>query len=113
MSSSRRTIGPDRKSSRNSDVSWRSSEIGSHLETGSYNRKQHTGSNNRKEQTGRNNSAKQKPSLMRAASDFLSKAKDSVTRLAKVSVNKVWSVVTWRGQGGTDSSPPVVTLHTY
>ena len=71
-----------------------------------------TGSENRKGQTGNNNSANEKPSslmrLNRAASEFLSKAKDSVTR--------VWSAVTWRGQSGTktkDTSSPVVTLQTY
>ena len=75
------------------------------------------GSDNRKSQTENNN---EKPSslmrLNRAASEFLSKAKDSVARLAKDSVTKVWSAVTWRGQGGTkpkDTFPPVVTLHTY
>ena len=77
------------------------------------------GSDNRKSQTG-NNSANEKPSslmrLNRAASEFLSKAKDSVARLAKESVTKVWSAVTWRGQSDTkpkDTSAPVVTLHTY
>ena len=78
------------------------------------------GSDNRKSLTGNNNSANEKPNglmrLNRAASEFLSKAKDSVARLAKDSVTKVWSAVTWRGQSGTkpkDTSPPVVTLHTY
>ena len=76
-----------------------------------------TGSDNRKMQTGNNN---EKPSslmrLNRAASEFLSKAKDSVARLAKDSVTKIWSAVTWRGQSGTkpkDTSPPVVTLIKY